>query len=291
MSEKQKLLLLGCGDLPSRLMQKIDLHTWQVAGLRRSNLPLKGVEMSLGNACDAAAVEPLLQAQPQQIILCLTPDSRESSAYRDSYLSAARTLSKLCREISPSSHLIFVSSTSVYGQNSGEEIDENSETNPKREQSRVLLEAEKEITQGANPWSIVRFSGIYGPGRTRLLENVRAGKFTPDSSTSWTNRIHAEDCAAVLKQVLDNFSESKRGLEYLIGSDCEPALNTEVESWLAERLKVSSPIPRAELNKSIIRGKRCKNSKLLGLGFEFLYPGFREGYQALTDASRNEKTS
>ena len=283
MSEKQNILLLGCGDLASRLIPKIDLDVWQIRGLRRSAHSLEGVQMSFGDASDAKVLEPLLLEQPQQIILCLTPDSREASAYRATYLGAARTLSMLASKVSPSSHLIFVSSTSVYGQNSGEEIDEDSEASPDRDQSKVLLKAENEIVRSKNPWSIVRFSGIYGPGRTRLIRNVQAGKFTQDSSASWTNRIHSEDCAEVLKVLLENFSKTNQGAGYLVGSDCEPALNTDVEKWLAKKLERPSTEVLTQLEKSEIKGKRCRNSKLLSLGFKFQYPNFREGYQALLD--------
>ncbi|NIP92013.1 MAG: SDR family NAD(P)-dependent oxidoreductase, partial [Akkermansiaceae bacterium] len=59
-------------------------------------------------------------------------------AYRAVFLQGARHL----LEIFPDAHLLFVSSTSVYGQTDGSLVTEESPTEPDRETSRILLEAE-----------------------------------------------------------------------------------------------------------------------------------------------------
>lgn len=290
MPNKYKLLLIGTGDLPRRLLNKLNLDEWNIAGLRRSEIELPGVKMHFGDAANTEIVEPLLKQLPDQIILCLTPDSRKPPAYLKSYLEPARLVSGLAKKWAPSAHLIFVSSTSVFSQNSGQLIDETSVAEPDKETSQILIAAESEICSCGNPWSVVRFSGIYGPGRERLLEKIQAGEITPIEAASWTNRIHSEDCASILAHLLHRFNQSQQGNGMLIGTDSEPALNTDVEDWIARSLghsglsrtlsgRNTSPLNDA----SKFSGKRCSNKKLLASGFTLKYPDFRHGYQALID--------
>lgn len=278
MLKKQHLLLIGCGDLPSRLIKKLDLSQWHISGLRRSEIALSDVRMTYGDATDPQIIESLISKQPNQIIICLTPDSRDVEAYINTYLRTAELVSRSAQKLAPQCHLIFISSTSVYGQNSGQEVNESSPTQPNRESAQILLQAEKEIIASNNPYSIIRFSGIYGPGRERLIHKVRSGKFANSNEASWTNRIHSEDCTLVMAHLLNQFSESKSGSGILIGSDMQPVLNTEVESWLARELNVSAPISAPSLSPS---GKRCSNTKLLNSGYLFTYPNYQSGYSAV----------
>src|SRR5256886_16983899 len=60
---------------------------------------------------------------------------------------------------------LYVSSTSVYGQRDGEEVDETSATEPVEESGRVVLEAESVLRSVCPEAVVLRFAGIYGPGR------------------------------------------------------------------------------------------------------------------------------
>ena len=59
MSQKH-LLLIGCGDLPTRLVRKLDLGIWQVDGLRRSNIEIPGVQISTGDANNIEDIKTLI---------------------------------------------------------------------------------------------------------------------------------------------------------------------------------------------------------------------------------------
>lgn len=279
MSEKQKLLLVGCGDLPNRLISKLEKDQWELKGLRRSPIEMVGVDMEFGDAADPEIVDSLLQKKPDQLLICLTPDARSSEAYRHSYLHPAQAVCASARKWAPQCHLIFVSSTSVYGQDSGELLDEKSLAEPERGTAQVLVQAEQEIARSNNPWSVIRFSGIYGLGRERLIAKVGDAQFTKPENASWTNRIHSEDCAGVLAQLLQNTKTTTKGAGLLIGTDSKPALNTQVEKWLAGEMGIDYPDFDAE--DVLVKGKRCSNKKLLDSGYRFMYPSYREGYREL----------
>ncbi len=241
--------------------------------------------MTYGDATNPGHITPLLEAEPDQIILCLTPDNRTPAAYRNTYLLAAQQLASTAQRLAPDSHLIMVSSTSLYAQNNGESVNEASACQPQTGTAQILLAAEQAIAKSHNPFSIVRFSGIYGPGRRRLLDRVKTGKLSPLNLPHWTNRIHSKDCAAVLEHLIQHPQWSKNGAGVLLASDCKPALNTEVETWLAEQMGVARETAPEKINPPT--GKRCSNQRLLESGFQFQYPSYREGYQAMMASDRN----
>ncbi|MGH7858881.1 MAG: SDR family oxidoreductase, partial [Candidatus Binatia bacterium] len=94
-----------------------------------------------------------------------------------------------------------------------------------------------------------------------------------------TNRIHRDDCAGVLRHLLD-----LRAPEPLyVAVDDEPASQCEVYRWIAAR--IGAPAPRAEPGARPRRNnKRCRNARLHASGYVFRYPTYREGYGSLIDA-------
>ncbi len=277
---KHRLLLIGTGDLPARLLPLLEEDSWEVAGIRRSDAPIAGapegrVEMHRGDAADESALEPLFRARPNAAIVTVSPPERTEAAYEQTYLDTARSVARVAGGLSPETHLVFVSSTSVYGQDAGEIVDESSETRPSRPTAGILLEAERAITASGLPWSVVRFSGIYGPGRERLVNRIREG-VSSNAAAAWTNRIHAEDCARVLHFVLTADTVPATGAGVLLATDNEPALRHDVEAWIAKQLGVAlSPRGRTD---APARGKRCDNARLRSLGFQPKYPDYRAGY-------------
>jgi nucleoside-diphosphate-sugar epimerase len=159
-------------------------------------------------------------------------------------------------------------------------VDETSETLPREFSGRRLLEGEELLVRGPFAATVVRMAGIYGPGRTRLIHQVRRGEAvcqTPEPR--YTNRIHRDDCAGVLQHLMRLSSPEA----LYLGVDNEPADQAEVLRWLARQL--GSPSPRSESRMPSGResqsNKRCRNSRLLQSGYSFRYPTFREGYKAM----------
>merc|ERR1711879_463797 len=81
--------------------------------------------------------------------------------------------------------LLFVSSSSVYHQMQGEWVDETSETQPSSFAGQELLAAEQALLKHAIPGTIVRFTGIYGPGRNRMIEQARHGGHCDPEPSVW----------------------------------------------------------------------------------------------------------
>jgi nucleoside-diphosphate-sugar epimerase len=265
----KRLLIAGCGDLGIRLAATLDADQWQVTGLRRNADVLPDGISAVGANLLKPETLKAVAAHWDGLVYQATPGERSPAGYRQAYVEG---LANILEQTRPD-RLIFVSSTAVYGQDQGQWVDEDSETVPAAFNGRVMLEAERlALAAGA---SVVRFSGIYGPGRDYLLRLVGSGQARCRAEPpQWTNRIHADDCARVLAHVLDHDNPAP----VYCASDSMPVSRCDVLGWLAEQLKVAAP---ARDDEGAGQGKRVSNQRLLASGYDFLYPDFKSGYGAM----------
>ena len=159
---------------------------------------------------------------------------------------------------------VFTGSTSVYPQNDGGAVTEESRTGG-TPTGDVLLEAER-LALGAGG-AVVRLGGIYGPGRTRFIEAARTGAPTSGDPDGFINFIHRDDAAAALHHV----GRMKLGGIWNAVDD-RPVRRIE----LAEAIRNDSPLPNpaaAVYDRRIpCTGKRVSNAKLRGAGWTPRYP-------------------
>ena len=169
----------------------------------------------------------------------------------------------------------MVSSTSVYGQSQGEWVDEESIAEPDNISSRLIRLAEQRLT-ALNPDNIiVRFSGIYGPGREYLLRQALQTPAIQQTPPYFTNRIHQQDCVDVLSFLLEQRLEGRALAQCYLASDDDPAPTWEVMNWLADHLHCPAPTAR---DGEVGMNKRCSNARLKALGYQFQYPSYKDGY-------------
>jgi nucleoside-diphosphate-sugar epimerase len=277
----EKLLIVGCGDLGQRLARELQNSNYTVIGLRRTppatDLPY--LDYRRCNIDDHAAFASILSEGYSVIVVTMTPSERSDDGYRRAYVDTCQTLvDNLHAQQHLPRLLLFVSSTGVYGEDDDSLIDEDTPTQPTGFSGQRLLDAENIVRNSGFAHCIVRFSGIYGPGRNRLIQQVREGR--ANLSNAFTNRIHADDCAGVLAHLLEQHRLGQTLAPVYIASDCAPAPMREVVEWLAEQMKVSLTPP--ENTGTSERGnKRCSNQALLNTGYRFRYPDYRAGYSTL----------
>ena len=277
-----RILIAGCGYVGSALAARLVEDSHQVWGLRRRpGVIAGGVERIEADL----AVPGTLRDLPgglDYVVYTAGPSGRDDALYRTAYVEGPmRLLEALERQAQNPRRMLFVSSTSVYGQSNGDWVDEGSPTEPEQHTGRRLLEGEEVLRSGPFPSTVVRFAGIYGPRRTRLLDRVRSGRaiYVP-GAPRYTNRIHRDDCAGVLRHLLSQ----EEPLDLYIGVDDEPAPEDTVLSWVAGALGAPAPRPAwAEEVKELARStnKRCRNQRLVESGYSFRYPTYREGYTEL----------
>jgi nucleoside-diphosphate-sugar epimerase len=277
------ILIAGCGYVGTQLGLELARAGKSVWGLRRSAERLPTAIAPL--AADLLDIEGLTRVLPvgvDAVVYASSASGFDAASYRAAYVDGLRNLLQgLARCGAAPKRLIFVSSTGVYGQSSGEWVDEDSETHPSRPTGQILLEAERLALDSPYPAVVVRFSGIYGPGRTRMIEQLRDGRARLRGGLpQYTNRIHRDDCAHVLGHLL----ALPRPQPIYIGSDDDPAPRDEVVSWIAEQLGQPTPPVEPDSTDGLrISGqnKRCSNQRLRDSGCSLRYPSYRDGYATL----------
>ncbi len=272
-----RILIAGCGYVGGSLARMLVSDGHEVFGLRRT--PRDMAPGVVPVAADLAEGRHL-DAVPGGLDACITAisaDGRSESAYEAAYVRALRNLQSVLESESPDlQRWIFTSSTAVYGQESGEWVDEESSTSPSSFAGRTVLDGEAIVRGSAVPWpTVIRLGGIYGPGRMRLVESVRRGEATCPPSPSYTNRIHRDDAAGAIRHLL-SLSEPA---QVYSGVDTDPAERCEVLTWLAEQL--GAPPPTTAPGSGGRGNKRVDSSRLQSSGYRFRHPTFREGYRAI----------
>lgn len=279
----QRVLIAGCGDVGTRLGLALASDGDEVVGLRRhpESLPAPIVrargDLQSGDGLAVAA------RGVHVLVYAAAADGFGDEAYRAAYVAGlANVLAALRDEGAPLERVLFTSSTAVYAQDDGAWVDETSPTEPAGFSGRRLLEAESVALAAGVPASVLRLAGIYGPGRTRLIDDVRSGHATvsEQGAPTWTNRIHADDCAGAARHLLRLPPERAHGV--WLGVDHEPCDRGVVLDWLADRLGVARPRRVAATASAPARtrgsNKRCSSAKLRAAGYAFRFPTFREGY-------------
>ncbi len=290
MSEtKENILLIGFGDIAQRLSKKL-FNQYDITGIRRSKFHYPGVSVVQANILDTSAMASLLQTKRDVIVITLTPDDMSDEGYQSAYVKPLEVLlTSLAGQDYRPRLILFISSTSVYGQQNAEWVDEISITEPKSYSGQRLLEAEKLLLNSHFSSCVVRFSGIYGPGRQRLIEQVIEGQGAEKEPILYSNRIHADDCAGVLQHLIEKQKYETIETHYL-ASDCEPTPLYEVKQWLAQQLNLPKEHlkPKA-LGRTLRSSKRCRNQRLLYSGYQFLYPNYQAGYRKVLEDYKREK--
>lgn len=275
------LMIAGCGDVGSRLGQQLSAVGWTVYGLRRTVAQLPaGIVPVAGDlqldTCPAAWPSGSLD----YLVYCAAATQHDEDGYREAYVNGLRrALGWLAQHGQQPKRVLFVSSSGVYGQQQGEWVDEISSADAQGYSGRIMLQAENLALSSGLPASVVRLTGIYGPGREWLLGQVRQGYRVATEPPLYGNRIHADDAAGLLAYLLQADARGVALDDCYIGVDDEPAPLHEVVAWLREQLGVSHWAAESTVRRA--GSKRCSNARAKALGWMPRYPSYREGYSAI----------
>lgn len=270
---KSSLLIAGAGYLGSEIAKLA--KDYQVTTATKSGE--NGHE-----ACDLSSPEQVFKLSrkaptPEVIVHCASSGRGGAEAYHAVFIEGARNLLAAF----PDSHLILTSSTSVYHQTDGSDVDENSPTEPIRETSQFLLEAEKIVLDSGG--TIARLAGLYGPGRSVVLRKfLDKTAMIEESGQRILNQIHVKDAA------LATLHLAKHKLSGIFNvSDDAPISQLECYQGLAEHFDKPLP-PTGEKNTSRKRAwthKRVLNRKIRETSWKPTFPRFFDALDSLTSDS------
>lgn len=269
------LLLLACGDIGTRVGLRMLEHGWRVTAARRQvdALPAAFDRVAV-DLLDSDSVKRLSDISADYVLFTPTPTSRSEEGYRQMFETGLGHIlehqNRNCLR-----RWFMASSTSVYGQNGDDWVDERSPTRPTAYSGQAVLAAEQALTDDSDESTVLRFGGIYGPGRERQLQMVREGRCSEDGD-AFSNRIHSEDCAAAFEHLLLRDERGDRVEPCYVAVDNQPTPIGEVQRWLAEQMGVEYRC--AEGSKRRVGSKRCSNQLLRNSGWTPAYPSYQEGY-------------
>ena len=276
-----RVLIAGCGDVGNVLAVSLLRDGHVVYGLKRnvSTLP-DGVLPVRADLLDPATLV-YLPADIDRLVYMPTPASRDAAGYEAIFIRGWENLwSGLKKE---PQRTLLVSSTAVYGEDKGAFVDEETKPNPVRFNGRLLLQMEHLAGTCTKHLVVVRISGIYGPGRDRLIRLAASdGLEVQQVPPEFTNRIHRDDAAAALKHLL----EIDEPQDLYLATDDLPAPRYEVVAWLAKMQ--GHELPKGLVVENAGQGKRVSNRRLRESGFVLTYPDYRAGYSAVLEQRQQD---
>lgn len=278
---KASVLIAGCGDVGSRLAAQLPANNWQVYGLRRSieRLPA-GVTGVAGDLFSDQCPGQWPEGNIDYLVYSAAATDHDEAGYQAAYIEGLKhTLGWLKQKGQQPKRLLFVSSSGVYSQTEGEWVDETSPAEATSYSGRIMREAEQIALNSGIAASVVRLTGIYGPGREWMLRQVRKGYRVAVDPPLYGNRIHADDAGGLLAFLLQADLQGKTLEDCYIGVDNAPVPLAEVVGWLRERLGITEWAAEASVRRA--GSKRCSNARAKALGWEPRYPSYREGYSAM----------
>ena len=278
---KASVLIAGCGDVGSRLAAQLPANNWQVYGLRRSieRLPA-GVTGVAGDLFSDQCPGQWPEGNIDYLVYSAAATDHDEAGYQAAYIEGLKhTLGWLKQKGQQPKRLLFVSSSGVYSQTEGEWVDETSPAEATSYSGRIMREAEQIALNSGIAASVVRLTGIYGPGREWMLGQVRKGYRVAVDPPLYGNRIHVDDAGGLLAFLLQADLQGKTLEDCYIGVDNAPVPLAEVVGWLRERLGITEWAAEASVRRA--GSKRCSNARAKALGWEPRYPSYREGYSAM----------
>ncbi|MGJ5672801.1 MAG: SDR family oxidoreductase [Nostochopsis sp.] len=216
-------------------------------------------------------VEKLKSVLKNQDVVLLSVGAKGPNAYEESYLETARTLVSVLKQTPSIQQLIYTSSCSVYGEQNGALVDEETQVAPTTPNGQILLETEQELLSGSNEHlcvCILRLGGIYGPGRELVKIYSRiAGTTRPGNGEEPANWIHLDDIAAAIE-----FARRHRlqGIYNIIDND------NLITREIADRVCEIHHLPKVRwdfsLNNKRPYNAKISNQKIKEAGYEFIHP-------------------
>jgi nucleoside-diphosphate-sugar epimerase len=274
-----KTLIIGAGyvGLPLALeLKKLghEITAWVHSAETAASLAPHGFSQIIAGSIGDDLVWSGVPRDYDLVIHCASSGRGGEAAYEEVFLRGALLMVyKLHR-----TRKIFVSSTSVYGQTSGEIVNEQLPAEPITPTGKILREAEEAAKNRDS--IVIRSSGIYGPGRAALWEKFKRGEAVIEGDGSrWINQIHQRDLVAALIHLTD------QGLSGQIynATDDAPVTQRDYYAWCAQVLNKPLPPsgPPDPNRKRGLTSKRVSNAKLRAAGWTPIYPSFREGIAAI----------
>lgn len=280
--KNKKLLVIGCGKLGQKLGLLAKKTPLDLLGFKRKKITSTNIRIEQQDIFDKSFFDKVKIHSPDFILYSLSADEQSEKSYRRNYIEGLKQVIKSIKYINNFQHLFFVSSTSVYGDNNDQFIDEFSETSPKNFRGTILLEAENLLNTVKFNSTVLRLSGIYGSGRNYMIKLSQDAESWPKVDR-WTNRINEDDAANFIIFLLNQCLQGEIPEKLYLLTDKEPVTLFRLLNWIRQNLNLKNKI---NITSDPILGKRLRSSIIPSLKFEYKYPTYKQGYKELIQEAK-----
>jgi len=272
-------LVVGTGYVGQRFLAQQSAKT--VTGLSRSSSsPSQQIKTF---DLDAGGQLPVTLPDQYGVLYTVPPSPEFESDVR---------LERLLEALSPApKRFVYISTTGVYGNRDGADVDELTPPNPQTGRARRRVSAEDSVQAWGDQCgcaiTILRVPGIYGPERLGI-ERIREGAAVIDeSNTGPGNRIHVDDLVTCCVAALSN--DVPAGI-YNVG-DGDMRTSTWFTQAVARQCKLEPPptISMEDAKRefspmrlSFLKESRSVNTQKMHdvLGVKLRYPNPEDGIRA-----------
>ena len=266
-----QISILGCGWLGLPLAKALLKNGFLVKGSTTSdqklsvlgNLGIQGFQIELSETKIQGEVDSFLE-NSKILIIDIPPKLRGNS--KENFVSKIKNVIPYI-EKSTIENVLFISSTSVYGEGNLI-VTEETELNPDTESSRQLVKSEQLLQSNSNfKTTILRFGGLIGEDRHPI--KFLAGRKNIENPNAPINLIHQEDCLGIIQKIieLNSWNETFNAVtpfhpsrkEYYTQKAVD--LNLELPEFNDENSSLGKTISSSKIEK--VLGYTFKKTKLI----------------------------
>jgi nucleoside-diphosphate-sugar epimerase len=280
------LYIVGCGDIGTRVAKIAADRKTKVCSLSRGNKfpPRTDTSGVAFKVCDLDTPETLSGLNLKGAALLYSAPPPGGGVLDTRVRNFLATLQAGCEP----AKIVYISTTSVYGDCRDELVTEERPVNPANHTAKRRCDAEERFRAwGAErgvPIVILRVSGIYGPGRIPMQRIQSQEPLLDEREVGYTNRIHSDDLAQVCLAALEKGAdgdifnvcdgEESKMTDYFNAITDLMHLPRLPQVSLAEARKVMSPLMFSYMTES----RKISNRKMIEkLGIKLKYPTMMEG--------------
>lgn len=263
-----KIAVLGCGYVGAEFARQAKTSGHEVLGVVRSEASRDKLraEGLVAEAFDLYAGDwARLPKQFDAVVYAASTGGGGPEAYALAYDVGVKRALAWARGVGAQA-FAFTSSTGVYRQDDGTLVDEESVVGGAPTADAILGGERAVLASGFAKARVLRFGGLYGPGRHHLVDQLRRGENVIGGRVDhYINYLHRDDAASSVLAALVGGPAGAR--VYNVGDGC-PVTKEALARWIAERLGQSAPVfdPSAPAGPRVAKGGRTQPSRIVATG-------------------------
>ncbi len=268
MTASLKIAVLGCGYVGAEFARQARAAGHDVLGVVRSEASRDKLR-SEGIAAEAFDLQSgdwsVLPAHFDAVVYAASTGGGGPEAYALAYDVGVKRALAWARAVG-ATRFVFTSSTGVYRQDDGGVVDEDSPVGGAPTADAILGGEQAVLMSGFAQARVLRFGGLYGPGRHHLVDQLRRGDNVIGGRVDhFINYLHRDDAAS---SILAAIASGPVGARVYNVGDGKPVTKEALARWIAQRLGQAAPVfdPAAPAGPRVAKGGRTQPNRIVATG-------------------------